>query len=367
LFADYNYTCLNEGVNLISSGIVNTTTDFLVVLLPIPVIWKLRLPFRQRIAILALFGLGLGVCVAGIVRTVFTFQLGNGGGEKTYDVTWTAFQLWIASSLELNIGIVSSSLQSYSTARSSLSQSQLCASIPATKPFFTRYVPQLLDSKFSMRFLSKGTSDPSGSNGSSNLSRSARGDKNTNNTGISNNKGGVFYSSRRDSNHSIMDHDIELGNKGAIAEESSNSSQGSLALPIQQNSLNAIEPAHILSAHQISIEGGLGEHRLSYLNDDSDPALPIASEFSDRTPPRDGIVATTHFSITDNRAWGERSSQPGSRSITRSSSAASVGDWRHGTWAQQDYQQNEDSMTGLSHPPVSPKVTSPTSVRRWPM
>lgn len=34
-------------------------TDFMVLLMPVPIIWKLKLPISQRIALTATFGLGL--------------------------------------------------------------------------------------------------------------------------------------------------------------------------------------------------------------------------------------------------------------------------------------------------------------------
>jgi hypothetical protein len=73
-----------------------------VVLLPIPVVLKLNLPLRQRIACAMLFGAGFIVCIAAGVRMSYTWQL-----NTTYDKTWLAYPVWIAGTIELYLGIVS--------------------------------------------------------------------------------------------------------------------------------------------------------------------------------------------------------------------------------------------------------------------
>ena len=72
------------------------------VLLPIPVVLKLNLPLRQRIACAMLFGAGFIVCIAAGVRMSYTWQL-----NTTYDKTWLAYPVWIAGTIELYLGIVS--------------------------------------------------------------------------------------------------------------------------------------------------------------------------------------------------------------------------------------------------------------------
>lgn len=113
--------CINEKIHLLVQGILNIIADFLVVLIPIPVVMKLNLPIRQRIIVSMLFGAGFVVCLAGVVRTVYMYRVTDG----YYDVTWDAFPVWLSTAVELYIGIV-------------------CTSIPPTKPFFARYLPKLL-------------------------------------------------------------------------------------------------------------------------------------------------------------------------------------------------------------------------------
>jgi hypothetical protein len=43
----------------ITQGVVNVITDFLIFCLPIPVVWKLQLPRRKKVGVLAMFMTGL--------------------------------------------------------------------------------------------------------------------------------------------------------------------------------------------------------------------------------------------------------------------------------------------------------------------
>jgi len=97
-------------------------TDFIVVLLPIRTVWTLQLRTRQALIVILLFGCGFISCTAGVVRTYYTYQV-----SQTYDQVWAAYPVWVTSAIELYVGII-------------------CASVPASKPFFSTYIPRLFDS-----------------------------------------------------------------------------------------------------------------------------------------------------------------------------------------------------------------------------
>lgn len=111
--------CISETKNLLAAGILNTIGDLVVVILPIPIIWRLQLPIQQQIIIILLFGAGILVTIASVLRTYYLYQVSSG-----WDKTWHASPAWISSSVELYVGI-------------------MCASLPATKKFFGRFSPRL--------------------------------------------------------------------------------------------------------------------------------------------------------------------------------------------------------------------------------
>lgn len=55
-------------------GVVNTVADLIVAVIPIPLVWRLRMPLKQRVGVCVLFGLGLIVIVAGAVRSYYTWK-----------------------------------------------------------------------------------------------------------------------------------------------------------------------------------------------------------------------------------------------------------------------------------------------------
>ncbi|KAK1768473.1 hypothetical protein QBC33DRAFT_557930 [Phialemonium atrogriseum] len=114
--------CLNQASHLLAASIINTITDFMTVFLPIKTVLGLHLPKRQRLIICLLFSGGIVASIAGAVRTYFSWLCAS---TPDHDTTWMAYYVTLTSSVELFLGII-------------------CASLPATKPFFSRYGPRLI-------------------------------------------------------------------------------------------------------------------------------------------------------------------------------------------------------------------------------
>ncbi|KAK1599162.1 uncharacterized protein LY79DRAFT_665681 [Colletotrichum navitas] len=128
--------CINEGTHLVTASIINTATDFLVVLLPlviVRVVYAGKLTPRQTIIVNLLFGAGFIATAAGATRTYFTIVM-----TTTPDTSWHAWLYWLVACIELFLGII-------------------CTSIPATKPFFNKYVPKLLGTARRSRFSGRGS------------------------------------------------------------------------------------------------------------------------------------------------------------------------------------------------------------------
>jgi hypothetical protein len=85
-----------------AGSVVNIFTDFLTTVVPIPLIWRLKLPTRQRMAVIAIFGLGLMVNVVASVRTYYVWK----DMIESYDQTWYAWPIAVAGAIEINLGIV---------------------------------------------------------------------------------------------------------------------------------------------------------------------------------------------------------------------------------------------------------------------
>ncbi|KAF3065156.1 integral membrane protein [Daldinia childiae] len=114
--------CIDWAAHMLAASIINTITDWVVVLLPIWVALGLNLPIRQAGIVIFLFGLGILASSAGVVRSYYAWSL-----IFYSDDINNRRDVWLTSVVELNLGII-------------------CASIPAMKPFFATYLPRIFKS-----------------------------------------------------------------------------------------------------------------------------------------------------------------------------------------------------------------------------
>jgi hypothetical protein len=98
------------------AAIPNVVTDAIILILPQPIIWKLRLPWSTRLALCGIFLLGALTACTSIGRLVAMLEFGT-----TKDFTWDAYAVIIWFSIEPPIGIA-------------------CACIPCMGPLF-RHLP----------------------------------------------------------------------------------------------------------------------------------------------------------------------------------------------------------------------------------
>lgn len=99
--SDKPQECINQSAHIIAASIINTFTDWVVVLLPIKAALCLNIPTKQSSMIIFLFGVGILASSAGIARTYFTWVLAT-----DFDITWNSWTVWFSSAIELNLGIV---------------------------------------------------------------------------------------------------------------------------------------------------------------------------------------------------------------------------------------------------------------------
>ena len=113
---------------MLSFSVLTIFLDFFIMFLPVPIVWSLQLPQKQRIAVICIFGAGIIVCVAGVVHAYFVDQ----ALVKSYDETWTGWPLWICSAVEVDLGIVSDPTQPSRFMNSQPLDLRFCDCNPAT-------------------------------------------------------------------------------------------------------------------------------------------------------------------------------------------------------------------------------------------
>ncbi|KAF6836082.1 integral membrane protein [Colletotrichum musicola] len=120
-------SCVDKLTTYLTLSIANIIMDVLILLLPLPVVVPLQMGKRQKFSLILPFGTGAFVCGVATKRTVDLPGL-----LSSPDYCWDAVTQFVWCFLEVNAGIV-------------------CASVPALKPFFMRYLPSIIASRMSSK------------------------------------------------------------------------------------------------------------------------------------------------------------------------------------------------------------------------
>lgn len=126
-------TCIPLITLYLASVPVNVITDIAILILPIPVLTAMQLPRKQKMILIATFGLGVYVVATDVVR-IYYLQQSSGPSDPTtspllgneVDFSYHASISFMWSAVEVNLGIV-------------------CACIPTMKPLISRILPALID------------------------------------------------------------------------------------------------------------------------------------------------------------------------------------------------------------------------------
>ncbi|KAK4168120.1 hypothetical protein QBC43DRAFT_366631 [Cladorrhinum sp. PSN259] len=102
-------------------------TDFIIFLLPIPVVVTMSIPFAQKAGLLFVFCVGFFVCLISVLRAIWLNAL-----YLQRDVTWDMTQIANWSSVEINVAVV-------------------CACLTTLKPLFQKVFRPWLDKLFPRR------------------------------------------------------------------------------------------------------------------------------------------------------------------------------------------------------------------------
>ncbi|KAL1651842.1 hypothetical protein SLS61_005213 [Didymella pomorum] len=114
--------CIDQFAMWFTNAAINISTDFAIILLPMPVIRRLQLGKRQKSALIGIFAVGGFVCIVSILRLQSLVAISN-STDQSYDnpaaATW--------SSVETNVGII-------------------CSCLPLLRPLMTKCLPGVFSS-----------------------------------------------------------------------------------------------------------------------------------------------------------------------------------------------------------------------------
>ncbi|EEA19213.1 integral membrane protein (Pth11), putative [Talaromyces marneffei ATCC 18224] len=103
-------------------AILNIVTDFLMLLLPVPLVWRLQAPLTQKLGLTLIFAIGSAVVITSIIRITFIMEI-----LHKADFTWAEATVCVWSAIELNFGI-------------------MCNCLVVLKPFARTFFPLLIPS-----------------------------------------------------------------------------------------------------------------------------------------------------------------------------------------------------------------------------
>ncbi|KAH7121090.1 hypothetical protein B0J11DRAFT_399545, partial [Dendryphion nanum] len=114
----HKYKCHDELTTLVVIISMSTAQDFIAFILPFFVLRKLKLPWRQKVGLAAIFGVGLVTCAIGALRIHYAHKVFHyiRIADPTYDITWEALGSWVSTAVEANLAVI-------------------CASAPALKAY----------------------------------------------------------------------------------------------------------------------------------------------------------------------------------------------------------------------------------------
>ncbi|KIW03331.1 uncharacterized protein PV09_05543 [Verruconis gallopava] len=110
------YKCVDRAIVDPLVGIISAASDIYAIVIPEIIVKKLKLPQRRKVILYVIFGAGLVVVVAALIRTGFFIRLHT---DPRRDLTWIGYDIFVWTTIELQLAIV-------------------YASFPALKSFFLR-------------------------------------------------------------------------------------------------------------------------------------------------------------------------------------------------------------------------------------
>ncbi|KAM5494982.1 hypothetical protein McaMca56_005860 [Microsporum canis] len=109
--------CIDNNTRIISGSVPHIVTDIIIWAIPIPTLYRMYLPRREKVVLILIMSLGLVACAAAVIRLGYTYVY----FYITYDYTWVGYNLWIWLNIETNLAVI-------------------CASLPILRPLARKYV-----------------------------------------------------------------------------------------------------------------------------------------------------------------------------------------------------------------------------------
>ncbi|KAK7708682.1 hypothetical protein SLS63_013452 [Diaporthe eres] len=119
----YGNSCVQTVPMFLSLLFTDVVADWAILLLPVPMVLKVQLPLKKKIAVIGMLGLGAAVCAVSVTRVIATFAIAEEYVKHPNDVIYYTAPVFFWTNIELSLAIV-------------------CACLPTLRPIWSHFFPK---------------------------------------------------------------------------------------------------------------------------------------------------------------------------------------------------------------------------------
>ncbi|KAF6786839.1 hypothetical protein CSOJ01_15327 [Colletotrichum sojae] len=119
----YNNSCVDTVPMFLALLFTDVIADFVILILPIPMVLNVQLPLKKKLAVMGMLGLGAAVCAVSVTRVVATFAIAEEYIKHPNDVIYYTAPVFFWTNIELSLAIV-------------------CACLPTLRPIWMHFFPK---------------------------------------------------------------------------------------------------------------------------------------------------------------------------------------------------------------------------------
>ncbi|KAK2764149.1 integral membrane [Colletotrichum kahawae] len=119
----YGNSCVQTVPMFLALLFTDVVADFAILILPIPMVIRVRMPLKKKLAVIGMLGLGAAVCAVSVTRVIATFAIAEEYIKHPNDVIYYTAPVFFWTNIELSLAIV-------------------CACLPTLRPIWLHFFPK---------------------------------------------------------------------------------------------------------------------------------------------------------------------------------------------------------------------------------
>ncbi|KAG8161289.1 hypothetical protein KVR01_009553 [Diaporthe batatas] len=119
----YGHSCVNTIPMFLALLFTDVFADWAILLLPVPMVLKVQLPWKKKLAVIGMLGLGAAVCAVSVTRVIATYAIAEEFIKHPNDQLFYTAPVFFWTNIELSLAIV-------------------CACLPTLRPIWSHFYPK---------------------------------------------------------------------------------------------------------------------------------------------------------------------------------------------------------------------------------